>query len=81
MVIDTSIPVVVTEIIPKNQIGAYTSIRMLIFTAAQAVATLIISPILEIIGHTGILIFAGAMQFICGFAYWQVAKSTSKSKI
>ena len=81
MVIDTSIPVVVTEIIPKNQIGAYTSIRMLIFTAAQAVATLIISPLLEIIGHTGILIFAGAMQFICGFAYWQVAKSTSKSKI
>ena len=74
-VIDTSIPVLVTEIIPKEQIGPYTSIRMLIFTGAQAVATLLIMPLESAIGYTGVLIFATAMLFICGATYYAVAKS------
>ncbi len=74
-VIDTAIPVVITEIIPKEQIGPYTSIRMLIFTGAQAVATLIITPLKDAVGYTGVLIFATAMLFICGVTYYAVAKS------
>ncbi len=73
MVIDTVIPVLVTEIISKEQIGAYTSIRMLIFTGAQAVATLIISPMVGVIGYTGLLIFAAVMQAICGVGYYLCA--------
>jgi MFS family permease len=75
MICDTVIPVVVTEIIPLEQIGAYTSIRMLVFTGAQAVATLIIVPIVNVVGYTGLLIFAAIMQFLCGVMYYTVAKN------
>ncbi len=78
-VIDIAIPVIITEIIPKEQIGPYTSIRMLIFTGAQAVATLLITPLKNAIGYTGVLIFATVMLFICGVTYYAVAKSVKQS--
>ena len=78
-VIDIAIPVIITEIIPEEQIGPYTSIRMLIFTGAQAVATLIITPLNAAIGYTGVLIFATVMLFICGITYYAVARSIKKS--
>lgn len=74
MIMDTAIPVMVTEIIPKEQIGAFTSIRMLVFTGAQAVATLIIMPTVSVVGYTGLLIFSAILQFIFGITYWAVAK-------
>ena len=77
-VTDTAIPVIITEIIPKEQIGPYTSIRMLIFTGAQAVATLIITPLKNAIGYTGVLIFATVMLFICCITYYAVANSVKK---
>ena len=79
-VIDTAIPVVITEIIPKEQIGPYTSIRMLIFTGAQAVGPLLITPLEGAIGYTGVLIFATVMLFICGVTYYAVAKSVKNIK-
>ena len=75
MIMDTALPVVITEIIPKEQIGAYTSIRMLVFTGAQAVAALIVSPVVKIIGYTGLLIFAALMQVLCGGIYYLVARA------
>ena len=80
-VMDTAIPVIITEIIPKEQIGPYTSIRMLIFTGAQAVATLLITPLENAIGYTGVLIFAAVMLFICGVTYYAVARSVKQSTI
>ena len=80
-VTDTAFPVIITEIIPKEQIGPYTSIRMLIFTGAQAVATLLITPLKNVIGYTGVLIFATVMLFICGVTYYVVAKSVKRSTI
>ena len=79
IVTDTAIPVIITEIIPKEQIGPYTSIRMLIFTGAQAVATLLITPLKSAIGYTGVLIFAAVMLFICGATYYAVARSVKQS--
>ena len=78
MILDTALPVVVTEIIPREQIGAYTSIRMLVFTGAQAVAALLITPIVNNVGYVGLLIFAAAMQFICGIVYYAVARARKK---
>lgn len=78
MILDTAFPVVVTEIIPREQIGAYTSIRMLVFTGAQAVAALLITPIVEFVGYVGLLIFASAMQFICAIVYFVVARKRRK---
>ena len=80
-VTDTAFPVIITEIIPKEQIGSYTSIRMLVFTGAQAVATLLITPLKNAVGYTGVLIFASVMLFICGITYYVVAKSVKNSVI
>lgn len=77
-VTDTAFPVIITEIIPEEQIGPYTSIRMLIFTGAQAVATLLITPLQNAIGYTGVLIFATVMLFVCGVTYYAAAKSVKK---
>lgn len=74
MVVDTAIPVVVTEIIPQNQIGAFTSIRMIVFIGAQAVATLIIMPIVGVVGYNGLMIFAAIMQTVCGVGYYLSAR-------
>jgi MFS family permease len=74
VIFDTAIPVIITEIIPQEQIAPYTSIRMLIFTGAQAIATLLIAPLKALIDYTGVLIFASAMLFICGIMYYAVAK-------
>ena len=79
-VIDTAIPVIITEIIPKEHIGPYTSIRMLVFTGAQAVATLLITPLEKAIGYTGVLIFATVMLFICGVMYYAVARSVKRKE-
>lgn len=81
IVTDTAIPVIITEIIPKEQIGPYTSIRMLIFTGAQAVATLLITPLKSAIGYTGVLIFAAVMLFICGTTYYAVAKNVKQNEL
>ena len=78
MIVDTAIPVLVTEIIPQNQIGAFTSIRMLVFTGAQAVATLIIMPIVGVVGYNGLMIFAVVMQAICGAGYFLCAHFKKK---
>ncbi len=74
MIIDTALPVIVTEIIPREQIGAYTSIRMLVFTGAQAVAALLITPLVHVIGYVGLLVFAAIMLLFCGVTYYVVAK-------
>lgn len=79
VIVDTAISVVVTEIIPKEQIGAYTSIRMLVFTGAQAVSTLIVSPIVRLVGYVGLLIFTSVMQLVCGLTYYFVAKIRRES--
>ncbi|MBQ7906866.1 MAG: MFS transporter [Clostridia bacterium] len=79
LVTDTAIPVIITEIIPKEQIGPYTSIRMLVFTGAQAVATLLITPLKNVVGYTGVLIFATVMLFICCVTYYAVAKSVKRN--
>jgi len=72
-IIDTAIPTMIVEIIPEEQIGAYTSIRMLLFIGPQAIAALLVTPISSAVGYVGLLIFAAAMQLICGAGYFAVS--------
>ena len=71
--VDTAIPVLITEIIPEDEIGGYTSIRMMVFTAGTAVSTLLISPIANAIGYVGLLAFASICLLICGVSYYVIA--------
>ena len=79
--IDTAIPIIISEIIPREQIGAYTSIRMLLFTGAQAVAALLVTPILNLIGAFGLLAFAAVMQLTCGVIYCISAQRCKKEAL
>jgi predicted MFS family arabinose efflux permease len=81
MMNDTAIPVVVSEIIPEEQIGAFTSIRLLVMTGAQSVSALIITPIASAVGYTGLLIFAAVMQALCGIPYYVIYRSKKKQSL
>ena len=78
--VDTAIPVLITEIIPEDEIGGYTSIRMMVFTAGTAVSTLLILPIANAIGYVGLLTFAAICLLICGVAYYVTAILCSRKK-
>jgi MFS family permease len=71
-IVDSAIPTAIAAIIPENQIGAYTAIRMLVFTGAQAIAALLITPLVSLVGYSGVLIFAAVMQLICGIGHYLV---------
>ncbi len=74
-IVDAAIPTALVRIIPEEQIGAYNSVRMLVFTGSQAVATAIIMPLVGIVGYTGVLVFAAAMQLVCGIGHYIVIHS------
>ena len=79
-IIGTAIPLTVTEVVPSEQIGAFTSIRMMVFTAGNAVSSLLIVPIVRLVGYVGLLVFASAMQLICGLAYFWVGLRVHRNK-
>ena len=74
-IIDSAIPTALIKIIPENQMGAYSSIRMLTLTAAQAVAAALVLPLVNTVGYVGVLIFASVMQLICGLGHFWVIRS------
>ena len=74
-------PVLITEIIPEDEIGGYTSIRMMVFTAGTAVSTLLISPIANAIGYVGLLAFASICLLICGVSYYVIAILCNRKKL
>ena len=71
-VVDSAIPVMIMEIIPKNQIGAFTSIRMLVFIGAQALSSLLLVSFSNVFSYTILLIIASVMQLFCGIIYYLV---------
>jgi len=73
-IVDSAIPTALVKIIPESQIGAYSSIRMLIFTASQALAAILVIPLAGVVGYNGLLILAVIMQLICGIGHYLVAK-------
>lgn len=79
-IIGTAIPLTVTEVVPPEQIGAFTSIRMMVFTAGNAVSSLLIVPIVRMVGYVGLLVFASIMQLICGLAYFWVGFRVCQKK-
>lgn len=79
-IVDTAIPVLVTEIIPENQIGGYTSIRMMIFTAGTSVAGMIIPVISSSFGYSGVMVLAAVCELICGLTYYVIALVKNRNK-
>ena len=80
MIIDTALPVIITEIIPKEQIGAYSSVRMLVLTGSQALAALLVFPVANAVGYVWLMVIASVMQLICGVVHYWVALKNDKAK-
>ena len=80
MIFNTAIPVLIPDIIPENQIGAFTSIRMMLYTFGSMVASMIINPIMITFGPQILLIFAASMQIISGGAHYIVWRKCKANK-
>lgn len=76
IIINIAIPVLVTEIIPYEQIGAFTAIRMAVFTLGSTVASLLMDLLISGLGYMWLLILASFMQLLCGVGYYIVRKMT-----
>ena len=77
-IVDSAIPVALVSIIPESQMGAYSSIRMLILTAAQAIAAILVLPLVSLVGYFGVLVIASALQLICGIGHYAVTVHREK---
>ena len=80
MMFNTAIPVLVPEIIPENQIGAFTSIRMMLYTFGSMVSSILINPLMQVCGATMLLIFAAVLQIISGGAHYIVWRKCKKEQ-
>ena len=80
MTFNTAVPVIVPDIVPQDQIGGFTSIRMMLFTFGSMVASFIITPIMNDCGVTALFIFVSVIQFICGSVHYGVWKNSVLKK-
>lgn len=78
MIISISIPLLVCEIVPYEQIGSFTCIRMMLFTLGSVVASVLYKPLADLIGYTWLFVVAGVLQIICGVAHYVVARRVGK---
>jgi MFS family permease len=79
-IIDSAIPTALVLIIPEKQMGAYSSIRMLVFTLGQAISSALVLPLSSVLGYFGVLVLASLMQLICGVGHYMVIASHKKSR-
>ena len=69
MIENTSVPVMVTEIVPFDQVGAFSSIRLSVFTFGQMIASMIMNSLINGVGYLGVLIIGGVCQILCAIGY------------
>jgi len=67
---NVAVPVFITEIIPYKDIGTYTSVRIVVMTLGQAVASYGTTVLLDYVPAAVILVGAGCAQLISGIMYF-----------
>ncbi len=80
IMVDNAIPVSVTEFIPYAQIGAFTSIRMMVFTLGQAAASLFLLLTEGRLPYPIIFLLIALFQMFCCLSYFFVARASEKEK-
>lgn len=68
-IVDTGVPVIVTEFIPYEQIGAFSSIRMMTHVIGHTVGGVLMATIDGVLPYVIILVIAAASIFICTTTY------------
>ena len=79
MIISISVPMLICEIVPYEQIGSFTCIRMMLFTFGSVVASVVYKPLSDVMGYFWLFVFAGVLQIICGVAHYVTARKVKKS--
>ncbi len=73
MIVSIAVPMLVCEIVPYEQIGSFTCIRMMLFTFGSVIASLVYKPLADSIGYFWLFVIAGALQIVCGAAHYLTA--------
>lgn len=76
--VDTAIPVLVTEIVPYEQMGAFTSIRLSVFMFGSFLISLLLDWAKNAIGYVALFIIAAVLINICCLSYYLVANHVKK---
>ena len=74
MIISISNPLLVCELVPYEQIGSFTCIRMMLFTFGSVVASVLFKPLADLVGYAWLFVIAGALQIVCGVVHYVVAR-------
>lgn len=67
---NVAVPVYVTEIIPYEDIGSYTSVRLITMMAGQAIASYGATAVMDYVPGAVVLIIAGVTQLISGIMFY-----------
>jgi len=73
MIVAIAVPMLVCEIVPYEQIGSFTCVRMMLFTFGSVVASVVYKPLSDLVGYLGLFILAGVLQIICGVVHYTTA--------
>ena len=72
-IVDGTIPVMVTQIVPYEQMGAYTSLRMMLMTGGSSLASLVGGLLIGNISSFLLFTIAAGMLLICVVVYYLYA--------
>lgn len=81
IMVDNAIPVSVTEFIPYAQIGAFTSVRMMVFTLGQAAASFFLLLTEGRLPYPVILLIIALFQLFCCLSYFFVARQSERQSV
>ena len=79
-IVDGTIPVMVTQIVPYEQMGAYTSLRMMLMTGGSSLASLVGGLLIGNIPSFLLFTIAAGMLLICVVVYYLYAGICLKKK-
>ena len=72
-IVDGTIPVMVTQIVPYEQMGAYTSLRMMLMTGGSSIASLVGALLIGNISSFLLFTIAAGLLLICVVVYYLYA--------
>ena len=80
MIVSIAIPMLACEIIPYEQIGSFTCIRMMLFTLGSVIASVAYKPLADLVGFFALFAIGGVFQALCGVMHYFVARRAEREK-
>lgn len=81
MIVNISVPILAYDIIPYNQIGSFTCIRLMIQMFGSVVASVVYKPLSNLVGFLWLFIITGVVQIICGLTHYLAVKRAKKKQV